>query len=374
METITLSPDVLSWAASQVGSTLDEIARKISKRHFSKIAGGLLTSAEAVKFSEKTQTPLGYLFLHSPPAPRELPIADFRTLPASDRLSKDFFDVFDDIDYKQSWYRDYLLSVGAEPLAFVGKFAKEPPAAKVVADDMRNILEYDVSEGAGLGSSDELFSLLVSKCEKAGILVFKNGVVGNNTRRRLAVSEFRGFAISDSIAPVVFINGTDAPAAWLFTLAHELAHIWLGESGVSDAAWKTQNSHERFCNAIAAEFFVPKADFAREWNKAADLDPMGKIESFRRHFKVSTLVLARTALELGLVGQSFYSSIYTAARGKAKNEKSGGNFYATLGTRNSKTLSRRVADLAVSGGISLRLAGRLLNTNPNNVLTFHAKQ
>ena len=374
METLSLSTEVLKWAASEAGTTLDELARKISKRKFADISDGLLTSSQAIKFSEKTRTPLGYLFLTEPPAPRQLPVADFRTLSDSTRLGREFFDVFDDIEYKQAWYRDYLLSVGAERLPFVGRFKGKRVPLKSIVGDMRDVLGFDVSAAKRISSSEELFALLSTKCERAGVLVFKNGVVGNNTKRRLPVSEFRGFVISDQIVPVIFINGSDAAAAWVFTLAHELAHIWLGESGVSDVSWQSSNESERVCNTVAAELLVPKEEFLQTWRSVANESSVGKLEVARRRFKVSSLVLALRALEFGLVDQGFVDDVNQNAKQHFKKASSGGDFYATLATRNSKTLSKKVASLAVSGSITISHAGRLLNTNPNNVITFYAKQ
>lgn len=85
----------------------------------------------------------------------------------------------------------------------------------------------------------------------------RSGIVGNNTHRPLDVAEFRGFAISHPLAPLVFINSADAPAARLFTLMHELAHIWVGSSGISNASPGNARREEVFCNAVAGEFLAP---------------------------------------------------------------------------------------------------------------------
>jgi Zn-dependent peptidase ImmA (M78 family) len=373
MDTIKLSTDVLDWAAAQAGKSLYQCAVKVSKPSAKKIQGGVLTNAQIIKFAKSTGVPLGYLFLDEPPAPRQLPVADFRTVQYAHPLGRDFFETFDDIEFKQSWYKEMLLSAGAEPRSFVGRFAGEKrPEHTKVAKDIRATLQFSDSDLSTLRNADELFSLLARKCEEIGILVFKNGIVGNNTRRSLDVEQFRGFALADDIAPVVFVNGADAPAAWVFTLAHELGHIWLGDSGISDAAPATDNLTERFCNAVAAEVLVPSSTFIELWDANSNLHLDDKLQAARKNFKVSGLVIARRALELKLIDRQTYQRIYEETRRKKKG--TGGDFYRTLAGRNSRKFSYEVASLAMSGSITLGHAGRLLNTNPNNVVKFYAKQ
>jgi Zn-dependent peptidase ImmA (M78 family) len=375
-ETLNLSPEVLDWAAAQAGDSLEGIAQSISKRSADKIVAGQLTPSQAIKFAAAAKIPFGYLFLTTPPAPRARPeLVDFRTINSSPtELSRDFFEVYDDVKFKLAWYKDFLEREGAERLPFVGQGRRQSLDATRLAADIRQALNLDSTTMAKASTAEELFSYLSSRVEAIGVLVFKSGIVGNNTSRPLSVSEFRGFAISDPIAPAIFINGKDAPAAWMFTLIHELAHIWQGDSGVSDAATSSGNSDERFCNAVAAEVLVPSEEFAARW-EATEGDLNARLGILRRHFKVSLLVLARRALEFGYVGESIYKAIYlTSQKSGSKSEEGGGNFYATLAVRNSKKLAKRVASLATSGNISLREAGQLLNTNPNNVVTFYEKQ
>jgi len=374
-DALHLSATVLDWAAHQAGSSLRELAERVSTRAAANIERGELTASQAMRFAKEAGVPFGYLFLPEPPAEREpLPIADFRTLPDTQPLSKDFYDVFDDMEFKQAWYREYLLREGAAPLPFVGRFKGQRIKARMVADDIRATLKLEAG-GAAARNADDLYSYLVAKAEAAGVLIFKNGIVGNNTHRPLSVSEFRGFVINDDLAPVVFVNGADAPAAWPFTLMHELAHIWLGESGISDSSPASHNKHEILCNAIAAEVLVPQEQFASAWS-AAQGTVTEKVALLRQQFRVSSLVLVRRALDLRLVPHEVYDAFYQDAprRSAGKAGEGGGDFYLTLAVRNSKSFSRKVAALATSGGISFREAGQLLNTNPNNVAAFHAKQ
>jgi hypothetical protein len=83
--------------------------------------------------------------------------------------------------------------------------------------------------------ASQFLRAFVRQVEAIGILVMRNGIVRQATNRSLDVEEFRGFSIADPMAPVVFVNNADSNAAQAFTLAHELAHIWIGRGGISDA-------------------------------------------------------------------------------------------------------------------------------------------
>src|SRR5262249_49784527 len=150
-----------------------------------------------------------------------------------------------------------------------------------------------------------------NNAEGDGVLVMRSSVVGHSSKRKLSRSEFQGFAIADSRAPLVFVNTDDFKAAQVFTLAHELVHIWIGQSAISntdEAEAPTKNKVESFCNRTATEVLVPATDFLNVWNPAADIDVL--IQRLARRYWVSTLVILRRAHELGkLSDKQFFSSL-----------------------------------------------------------------
>lgn len=372
MATVQVSPAVLKWAAIQAGRSVEEIAGLVSPRDMQKILAGGLTEAQAIRFSKLTTVPLGLLFLPKPPSARETPIADFRTPAEREPLGREFFEVFDDIALKQDWYREYLLANEVAPVSFIGKFARNKASDETIAASIRERLGISRADREAVATPEQHFALLAAKSEEAGILVFKNSVVGNNTRRHLSERQFRGFAIADDLAPVIFVNGADAPNAWVFTLAHELAHLWLGESGISDVRHNSVVASERRCNRIAAEFLLPRAEFIEAWSSAPG-SPTDRVDLLRRRFCVSSLVVAFRASDLDLADASVAAPFLAAGKAPKKKGKGGGDFYATLAVRNSKRFSSRVAGLAVSGAITFKEAGRLLNVNVNSVAEFHAR-
>jgi Zn-dependent peptidase ImmA (M78 family) len=367
MTTLNLSTSVLEWAAGHIGRSLESLADEMvvaSKRK--SFLDGKLTVTQAEKLANKVHIPFGFLFLESPPPMVEKAIPDLRQTPNHAPLSNDFDEVLDDVIRKQQWFADYLREAGAENPAFVGRFkAKGNIHPEAVAQDIRRTLGLTDEMRAHCSSHAAYFSLLSEKTEEAGILVFKSGIVKSNTRRGLSVSEFRGFALADTLAPAIFINGKDAEAAWIFTLAHEVAHIWLGESGVSDipaGADKSRDGVERLCNRIAAELLTPKAQFLDAWDKMAE----PKFYGLSRMFKVSSLVIARRALDLGKISLADYRQAEEASQ--QRKSSGGGNPFNTIPVRNSKRFTRALVTSAMGGHTLLLEAGSLLNVSPNTVM------
>ena len=199
---------------------------------------------------------VGYLFLPSPPDER-VPIPDLRTMAGQGvrRPSPDLLDVIHLCQRRQDWYREYAEQAGEEPLEFYKTATLNTPAEEV-ADRMGQTLEYRVGDRQAAKSVDESLRLFIEKAEAAGVLVMASGVVGANTHRKLDPDEFRGFALADPLAPLIFVNSADSKAAQMFTLAPELAHLWLGSSALSDVSLSkaTSDRTEQWCNRVAADF------------------------------------------------------------------------------------------------------------------------
>jgi Zn-dependent peptidase ImmA (M78 family) len=232
----------------------------------------------------------------------------------------------------------------------------------------------DISKRAR--ESEERMRQLVIACEIAGVIVIRSSTVGSNTSRSLDVDEFRGFALSDPLAPLVFINTADAPAAQPFTLLHELAHLTLGESGVSNMPLaETPNGArdvEMFCNRVAAEFLVPQREFRAVWRSSADFAATAK--ALAKQFGVSPMVIARRAHELGLVSADVYwpfvnHQLELARRRRdAQRDSEGGPAFLTLArARNGSLFTQVVVGAAQAGEMLYRDAAALLGVQPKHI-------
>jgi Zn-dependent peptidase ImmA (M78 family)/transcriptional regulator with XRE-family HTH domain len=359
--TVAVQPQLLRWARERVSLTTAALAKKVGLKEERVIkweATGELTLAHLEKVACKTYTPVGYLFLPIPPR-EDLPIADFRRVagrPAS-RPSPGLLDTIYMCQQRQNWFREHLVAEGERPLPFVGS-ANLTEQSAIVAGRIRAVIGLD---GTWRGrNADETFRALVENVEAARILVMRNGVVGNNNYRKLSVSEFRGFALSDEYAPLVFINAGDWPAAKIFTLAHELGHIWLGRSGVSDADMESDRQEEQICNAVAAEVLAPMAEFRDAWRKTAD--PLDEARRLADLFKVSMLVILRRIHDAGGLTREQLWEAHEAEiqRLRATPKGSGGDFYLTLGARVSKRFARALVVSTLEGRSSFTEAFRLL--------------
>ncbi|WP_243118413.1 ImmA/IrrE family metallo-endopeptidase [Actinomyces wuliandei] len=196
-----------------------------------------------------------------------------------------------------------------------------------------------------------------------------NGVVGSDTHRRLDSEEFRGFALADDVAPLVFVNGADTKAAQVFTLVHELAHLWLGHSALSDAAaggTQGEKREERWCNQVAAQVLVPLDSLRAEWAGSHDEDELKRLAS---HHKVSTLVVLTRLRDAGFLTWDEYMAQYDAERQRVmglmqtgRNRGGGGNYHHTPLRRLGHSFTRAVVSSTLEGRTTYRDAYRLLGT------------
>ncbi|MBI5608734.1 MAG: ImmA/IrrE family metallo-endopeptidase [Deltaproteobacteria bacterium] len=377
MTVALITPAMLAWARQRSTMPVDSVASKLkvpAARIEDWEAGRQRpTFRQARDLAGLLHVPFGYFYLAAPPE-EPLPVVDLRTLAgaAPARPSTALRDALSDAVGKQEWYRDLLEDHGAEPVSVVGKFAGSGDV-EAIAASITASLGVALERRAALRGWEECLSALMAGAEAAGVTVMRSSVVGANTHRHLDVEEFRGFALCDRFAPIVFINGADAKAAQLFTLVHELAHIWIGVSGVVDADLQTAGADratERLCDTVAAEVLVPKADLASQWQPAQGL--AGNLDRLVRRYKVSGIVVARRAADLGLIPRDEFAAFLAAEKQRwqairDQSKDGGGNFYATVAVRNGRHLTTALVRAAVGGELLLRDVGALLGIRPDAI-------
>ncbi|MFL1517147.1 ImmA/IrrE family metallo-endopeptidase [Pseudomonas prosekii] len=369
-----VNPSLLTWSRERAGLSTEQVAKKLPVKpdRVEEWEAGEAkpTFLQAQKWASLAHIPFGFLFLKQPPA-EQLPLPDLRTVGgiAPQRPSLELLDTVRDSIRKQDWYLEYLQHQEHQPLAFVGRFNSRSSVAEVVADIRQTL---GVHPDIARLDYDKYTRALIEAAEVAGILVMRSGIALGNTHRKLEVSEFRGFAISNVFAPVVFINSSDAPTARLFTLLHELAHIWIGSSGVSDGNSANGRDEERFCNAVAGEFLALEVQFRALWN--AEIDWEENLAPLATRFHISKLAIGRRACDLGYISQAQYSAYYRMILKAFQNEKGGaGDYYRNATAKNSPRLSKAVLTEAMSGRMLLREAGNLLGVQPAKLRTLANK-
>ncbi len=315
------------------------------------------TFRQLEQFARATHVPFGYLFLPTPPEER-MPIPDLRTLRhrGLERPSPDLLDTIHAMQRRQAWLREDMLEVDADSLPFVGsvRVTDDPEA---VAGEMRRTVGLDDDWARRIPTWQAAIGALRQAIDETGVMAVINGVVGNATQRTLDVEEFRGFALSDPHAPLIFVNGSDARSAQMFTLAHELAHIWLGESAVTDTKATTRPSQplEQWCDRAAAEFLVPARSLRSAWPELrAEPEPF---EATARRFKVSPIAAGRRAMDLGLVSRDLFFDFYdeyTSSERSRRQDSQGGDFYRTQDSRVGRRFALLVVRAAKEGRLSYR--------------------
>ena len=313
-----------------------------------------LTIKQAKEFAKRAYVPFGYLIIEKLPINKEIEeIPYFRKQP-NEKLPIEVKELIKDIKEKQDFLNEYLQELGNEKLEYVG-IAKGLSDPKEIASLVRRYLElpenWTVDE---IKSRTDAFKYLRYKAEKAGIFVFLDSVLfGNNNKKLIG---FKGFSLIDDFAPIVFINTNEAKSIQLFTLAHEIAHIFLGESEITD--FDIFNiSLERLANKVAVELLVPEKIFKEYFSK--DFQQLSKV------FKVSEMVLLIRALELKLIKEDEYRSLIEDYKARLKElekeekKEKYGDYYKTQRNKISNRFITLLIDAMNNNFISFMDASRL---------------
>lgn len=365
-----VTPEMIDWAVERVQETPISLGHKLNvkpEKIAEWISGAKRPSIrQAQELAKKLKIPFGYLYLKTP-LKETLPLPDLRTAAGkvSRNPSPDFLDVLYDSFRKQQWYHEYLEQENASNIPFIGKFNLNDDT-ETIASDISETLSIDDDLRQKCSNWEQFLTEFIRRAEQARVLVLRSGIVGSNTYRKLDVQEFKGFAISDDLAPLIFINGSDYKTAQIFTLAHELAHLWIGQSGVSNPDYRLRskqqkNKIEQLCDSIAAEVLVPSEDFLLRWTDFYKLDD--NLDNLARKYRVSTFVVLRRAYEFDKIQRDLFFSKYYELLEKVTRKKTaeGGDYYNLLLSRNSSTLTSALVIAAGEGRVLPTEAAELLN-------------
>lgn len=363
------NPKALLWAIERCGESVDSI-----KKRWPKIEQWIDRSREPTlrqleDFARFTHVGLDLLFYETVPR-LDLQIADFRTKEGPAREpSPELYDTVTQMQYRQDWLRDYFAELGCDEIPFVGLLdARGTEDVRGSASAIRDYLGLDETWAFAERDVPGALRTMRDKIEAQRISVVINGVVGDNTRRPLNVAEFRGFVLADRMAPFVFVNGRDAKPAQIFTLAHELAHLAFSQTGVVQPCEELSRGMdtERLCDAIAAEVLVPGDVLVGVWDGSHSA--YHTLEKLKRQFKVSFIVCARRALDLGLVSEAEFASSISKYRDELEKTvlesgSGGGNYYHTKAYRIGHVFGEAVFAATQTRRITYREAFRLTGLN-----------
>lgn len=376
------NPEVFRWARESAGLEPEDAARALN------IVPASLGAIERGE-KEPSRTMLSNMarayrrslltfYLPAPPQKGDRG-EDFRTVVAerSIEADADVDALVRDLRARQSLVRAVLEDQeDVRPLAFIGS-ANMKEGVSALRKSIQQELGLSLAQFRMQKNAEQAFALLRAKAEQIGIFVLLVGNLGSH-HSAIPVEAFRGFAIADSIAPFVVINDGDAKAAWSFTLLHELAHLWLGATGVSGGRPELQI--ERFCNDVAGEFLLPQSDV--ETINVAGLDMKAQIEVISEHatrWRVSRQMVAyglykagRISLESWKALEAGIRALWMAERGREKElarmkKGEGPSYYVVRRHR----LGHAMLDFAHrsmdAGTLSPAKAAKVLGVKPRSV-------
>lgn len=373
---VNVAPSVLSWALGVTGADTERLRRRFKLDQWL-AADSRPTLKQLQDFAKATGVAFGYFLLPQPPA-WALPVPDFREgFDGAPSPSADLLAVLSQSQRRQEWYRDYALGLGAQPLEFVGSADGAEPVE--VAAAIRQALDFEVASRRGTWTDTR--KALLRGFEAIGGLTVATSMVANNTRRSLDENEFRGFALVDDIAPLVFVNTHQTLNGQIFTLAHEFAHVWRGTSGIGneDPRADSQSAVERWCNAVASEVLVPRDELAARHPHVRDAPVPEALDELASIFRCGTLVVLQALHRTGVQRFDNFDRVYDdeLARLRTFNdsrEGRGGDHYNNQPFRVGERLSHALIADALEGRTSIDEAMRLMSMKSLSTFDEYARR
>jgi Zn-dependent peptidase ImmA (M78 family) len=381
---MAIRPEILMWARETAGLSLEDAAHAISlKSAYGQSGAERLAAMEAgqtepprnllIKMSEAYRRPLLVFYLSAPPRAGDRG-QDFRTLPRAERNNPELDALIRDIEARQELIRSMLEDTESEALAFVGSATADLPVP-ILATRIAEHLRFRLPEFRAEKTADDAFGYLRALTEGAGVFVLLVGNLGTY-HTNISVEVFRGFAISDPIAPLIVINDHDARAAWSFTALHELTHLWLGDTGISgiNAGGKV----EQYCNDVAGEILLPAAELAAFPKALSVQEAIPVISDFAQQYRISRSMVSYKLLRAGIITRPTWSELSTyfheewlaykkRQANKLRETEGGPSYYVVRRHRVGQALLGLVRRSLDEGNITYTKAGRVLGVKPRNV-------
>jgi Zn-dependent peptidase ImmA (M78 family) len=383
-----LNPEIFEWARETAGLSLDEAAHAIELREAHGVSGAQrLAALEAgkeepsrpllLRMAKAYRRSLLVFYLERPPKTGDRG-KDFRTLPgAQPPLYNPVLDaLIRDIRGRQSVIRSLLEDAEAEKLPFIGS-ATMNVAVPALAERIVRQINFDLAKFRNQDSVNDAFAYLRFRVEDTGIFVLLLGNLGSY-HTNIPVDTFRGYAMADEIAPIAIVNDNDAQSAWSFTTLHEVAHLWLGDTGVS--GWATELAVEQYCSDVAAEILLPPREldeFARMGRLPFDrlVDTVGKFAAKR---KISRAMVAYRVFRMGAISHKTWGDLKKRFEQDWLEQKErealrqatregGPSYYVVRRHRIGKALLDLAGRSLGEGLLTYTKAGRLLGVRARNV-------
>lgn len=374
---VKINGAILKWARECVNLSIEEAVLKTKLKS--------LTNDDLLQFENGEKFPkiniaknlakiygINLAVLYMPRIPKNIQpkINDFRQI--TNKLSRNAVLLIRKLVSHQEWLKEYLVSNGYKELDFVGMISIKNTSVKETVKIIENKLNVQVNYNK---DSKCNFNEIKKSLENKNIFVSIANSHNGNVKSKVEVQEIRGFAIADKIVPFIFINSSDSDNAKLFTLIHELVHILIGETGISNIySNDTKNKVEVYCNKVASELLIPDKVFIKYWEEYKEDNIEKKILKLSKQFPSSQLAIIVKARSLKYIEEDIFNNFFDKFSNKKiiknNNKKGGSDYYKTIDKLNTKKFANYVLEAYHDNEITLRDVYDLLSVKSNNLKKY----